>query len=704
MSRSLLNTLTGRRALAGLAAAVLVGGLVVSASMASAQSMTDVVELDGNPQASNAAGDDWQTLLGSGVGTAPAYAAKTSVPIVDGDSNSSTPDASYYTGGGSKDVRDITQWQHSTGDVAPDKDEILNAFAAAYRQDTTSSLPGDELILTFGSDRYSNGGDAQMGFWFFKSNVTLNPNGRFNGQHQNGDILVLSDFSGGGKVSTINVYKWDNGGLVSLPAGGGSVDCRDQGHNTKVCAIENNAETDALWDYMPKAGTNKKYPVGSFLEGAINVSELVGSTADSCFASFLAETRSSTSTSAQLKDFALGRFPICDPSTTMAGTSATASPAVVHRGESATFSFSEDNDGDLPLTNVSVSLSPSVAGCGSSLTTPASGDTANTGTLDPNETWVFQCTATNLQADTTITATGHGRDFRNKDVTNCTTQADLVDPTKVCNSNEVASQSVKVIHPQTTLTMSASPAIVHVGDTVTLSFSETNNGTRAEDNLTSVSVNAPRCATAPVLDPANQTAAADSELDFGETWTYSCTFTAAGTDNGATLAAVATGTDITTTTVSYCANVNAPNGVYCSQNERATTSITIINPSTSLRATASALVTYTFVETNNGDSVINNPSVSAPSCDTTPTLTTKAGGNQDSVLDPNESWTYTCTKTITGSVPTAAAVTVTATGTGTDAAGAVVTACDGNVPAAPRVCIADERDSVAVTVQHNAPN
>ena len=31
----------------------------------------------------------------------------------------------------------------------------------------------------------------------------------FTGVHENGDLLVISDFSNGGTTSTITVYKWD---------------------------------------------------------------------------------------------------------------------------------------------------------------------------------------------------------------------------------------------------------------------------------------------------------------------------------------------------------------------------------------------------------------------------------------------------------------------------------------------------------------
>ena len=83
----------------------------------------------------------------------------------------SSAENSFYTGGGSKDVRNIPDWQYATSnDVVPDKDDLADAFAAAYTR------PGHDLdhtIIYFGVDRYDNNGDAETGFWFFQDPVAL---------------------------------------------------------------------------------------------------------------------------------------------------------------------------------------------------------------------------------------------------------------------------------------------------------------------------------------------------------------------------------------------------------------------------------------------------------------------------------------------------------------------------------------------------
>jgi hypothetical protein len=80
----------------------------------------------------------------------------------------------------------------ATGGVPP-KDDIVNAYAAAYQVN-------GHLNLTFGADRFANNGAAQLGFWFFQEQVSPpapNTTGLFTGAHQVGDILALVNFAQG---------------------------------------------------------------------------------------------------------------------------------------------------------------------------------------------------------------------------------------------------------------------------------------------------------------------------------------------------------------------------------------------------------------------------------------------------------------------------------------------------------------------------
>ncbi|MFY0562200.1 hypothetical protein ACN28E_00025 [Archangium lansingense] len=221
--------------------------------------------------------------------------------------------ATIFTTGGSKDDLDIPNWRHTTGSV-PDADDILDAFAAKFIQN-------GEQLLYFGADRLAQNGSKDFGFWFLKNPVTRNPDGTFSGQHSVGDILILGTFTGGGAVTTIRVFEWvgtggtatSNGTIspVSTPAAFG--DCVTS-PGTAGCGTVNNTSILAPWPYKAKdAAVGGFIPSGGFFEGGINLTALG---LEGCFSTFVAETRSSPSVDATLKDFIIGSFEACGSSLT----------------------------------------------------------------------------------------------------------------------------------------------------------------------------------------------------------------------------------------------------------------------------------------------------------------------------------------------------------------------------------------------------
>jgi len=271
-----------------------------SGSRAFAALDASLFELDGNPQDGSVLGDDWATLHGGG-GSAALAAFSGVIPDPKG--------TSIFTGGGSKDDLNVTSWQHTDGSV-PDKDEITNAYAAAYKQN------GD-LVLYFGADRFATNGNAALGFWFFQQDVAPLADGRFSGEHENGDILVLSEFTNGGSQPTIQVYAWEENGpingtlrlLIDVSAA-----CSSGGLAQNACAVVNTGTVDSPWPYQPKSGPANKFAKGAFFEGGINLTQLLGGGQTPCISSFIAETRSSQSVDATLKDFDAGNFDLCGAS------------------------------------------------------------------------------------------------------------------------------------------------------------------------------------------------------------------------------------------------------------------------------------------------------------------------------------------------------------------------------------------------------
>jgi hypothetical protein len=284
------------------------------------------------------------------------------------------PSASIFTGGGSKDPIDLNQWLWKDAGGLPDKDNLTNAFAVRY------SLPKDPVhcpapststtceVLFFGSDRFDNSGDAQQGFWFFQNPVGVsydsngdgtldtncpasggssftfcNPTDGSPATHRNGDLLVISDFSNGGTVSTINVYQWLNGGLVGI-TGSTSAKCGpSRGDGDGFCGVVNPANgTFTPWPYTDKSG-NHTYLQGELYEGGVNLSAL--GLGGECFSSVAAETRSSTSTTATLKDFVIGNFGKCE-------TDFATTPQAKTDEAGATFNnvgTAPENDVEIPL-------------------------------------------------------------------------------------------------------------------------------------------------------------------------------------------------------------------------------------------------------------------------------------------------------------------------------------------------------------------
>jgi hypothetical protein len=256
---------------------------------------------------------------------------------------------SIFTGGGSKDEQNITQWSWVDGSV-PDKDDLSEAFAALYVEATSTRAPTNvsHKIVYFGANRLAVNGDAQIGFWFLQNPVGLGGTGQHASpfvdtsvggsvSHKIGDVLILSNFVQGGGTSNIQVYvvnKITSGkcpaGSVESKAGTGDICLTQLVNNTvgsngvcnqattspsvpadSACATTNGAVVDALDpDFTAKAGAAAgHYPVVGFFEGGLDLTAL--GLGGECFPTFVVETRSSQSITAVLKDFTIGQFERC---------------------------------------------------------------------------------------------------------------------------------------------------------------------------------------------------------------------------------------------------------------------------------------------------------------------------------------------------------------------------------------------------------
>lgn len=349
------------------------------------QGIAGLLELDGNAVVDASGNDDWNLLNGTQIGNPKDTGSAGNSQVRTFVAGPSSPE--NFTTGGSKDPLDITNWKW-TQSSSPDKDTLTNGYAAAY----DSNLTNNELILYFGADRFAVNGDSNIGIWFFQDNVAPIAGGKFSGKHTDHDILAVSAFTQGGGISTITVYEWDHTCTgPTFPKNPGNGDCAD--NNLRVlftsstvcgsadaCAVVNSSSISVLWPYLAKSG-GATIPTGGFYEGGFNVTQLLaaaGVTNLPCFTSFLEETRSSQSTSATLKDFIAGQFPLCGMS--VAKECPTCS--IVSNGQT----FSWDVDGTVTNTGVGALYDVTVVDDAGTPSDTSDDLTFNCGTLSAGQT------------------------------------------------------------------------------------------------------------------------------------------------------------------------------------------------------------------------------------------------------------------------------------------------------------------------------
>ena len=131
-----------------------------------------------------------------------------------------------------------------------------------------------------------------------------------------GDILVVSEFTGGGSTATIRAYVWDPtdpdavNNLVLLGESGRCDQIDSLGLDDRLCAITNvTNQVNPPWKTWDKdTGSLDFVDTQQFYEGAINVTAF---DLNPCISTLLTDTRSSVSTTATLYDFARVPFSVC---------------------------------------------------------------------------------------------------------------------------------------------------------------------------------------------------------------------------------------------------------------------------------------------------------------------------------------------------------------------------------------------------------
>lgn len=200
------------------------------------------------------------------------------------------------------------------------------------------------------------------------------------------------------------------------------------------------------------------------------------------------------------------------------------------------------------------------------------------------------------------------------------------------------------------LVKTPSATVVRNGDTVVYTYNVTNPGNEV---LSNVSLIDDTCTA--ISGPSGDTNL-NNQLDLTETWTYTCSqVLRVTTTNTATVTAVGSSGAQVSDTAQATVEVFDPAITF---DKTATPSVAYVNQQ----------VNYTYVVRNVGTAVLSNPDLSDDKC--SPITGPQGDTNGNNRLDPQETWTYTCSQRLTQDT------TNTARFTCTDPAGNTVSASD----------------------------
>jgi uncharacterized repeat protein (TIGR01451 family) len=470
--------------------------------------LLNTFELDGNAvtgtlgtSGSTVTSHDWDQVFNDFKNGTSTSGAADSVFIPDVPSPLATPPDNSLTGGATKDVNDIGQWIAVSAAVPQAKNDMNDAYGAAYLL-SASNIPvgytgpdkAGDLLLYTGSDRINNNGDAAEGFWFLQKQVVVQ-NGSFvpldpttgnpapgSPVHTAGDILVVEDFGNGGASAAPVVFEWSaSNTLVQITGSFGS----DALFST---ANESKTAIPSPWPFTPKSGASNMFAQNEFVEGAVDLNVIFSGSPTGhiptsmlpCFSAFLAETRTSEAPTATLSDYALGTLDTCAD----VAVTKTADHAVVTAGQQVGFTVTVTSDGLGTANNVTLTDTlPAGAGHDIVWSIPSggnpSGDFVLNGTTAGSQSLTL-LSGTSLASGTSIsvhivgtsTAADAPTNFTGS-ITNTATVNIADDMTPADNTSTA---SITINSPDVDIKKIADQTTVNTGDPVGFTLIVTNEG------------------------------------------------------------------------------------------------------------------------------------------------------------------------------------------------------------------------------------
>jgi len=257
-------------------------------------------------------GPDWADIFDAGGNTVGLFGGVAASFIMDDNSLKGAVDRTTFSGaGGSNKNNDAISgagdtWHWDSGNV-PAKDDLTNLYAYA-----TNNPANGDLVLYSGFERVDPSGDSHLDIEFFQDDVALdeavpcNDPGNdptpcaFTGTRTIDDFIVSMDFETGGTIGTVSFRRWDGTEyvLVEELTTGEGCDATDT-----ICAFNNGGTINGgPWPNIDRTGNVvTTLEQNAFTEFGIDLTALLGSTP--CVSTFMGKTRSSSSFTAELKDF-----------------------------------------------------------------------------------------------------------------------------------------------------------------------------------------------------------------------------------------------------------------------------------------------------------------------------------------------------------------------------------------------------------------
>ena len=265
------------RSIAVVSVLILAGLMWIGA----AQAVHDngMFELDGNTvhNAVTTPPYDWNSLFGAS-GNRLITPDPINGPLLADTfvSDAATPDQSYFTS--NKDIQPIASGQQHWGcdpiNNPLAKDDLLNAYAALVQVPANAPDNAGDQVLYLGSERGSNNGTSFAGFWLLKDKtVACSGSNNFSGQHTDGDLLIVSDYTNGGGTQDVSVYRWTGNDATGSPVLQSSFDgsiCSGSLSNDDACAIANTNTITTPW-------SPTSHDSNTFVETGIDLTTLLGS-------------------------------------------------------------------------------------------------------------------------------------------------------------------------------------------------------------------------------------------------------------------------------------------------------------------------------------------------------------------------------------------------------------------------------------------